>query len=81
MNPRAKPGAPAAVTGRTQNDYIAGCGALSEPDQRYQHAAVAGKVLDLEIGPEDCATKPFSPHDLPARIKTALRRTEYRFDS
>ena len=51
-----------------------------EPDQRYQHAAEAEKVLDLELGPEDYVTKPFSPRELRARIKTALRRTEYRFD-
>ena len=68
------------VAGRTRNDYIAGCGALSESDQRYQHAAEAEKVLDLELGPEDYVTKPFSPRELRARIKTALRRTEYRFD-
>jgi hypothetical protein len=28
----------------------------------------------------DYVTKPFSPRELRARIKTALRRTEYRFD-
>jgi len=36
--------------------------------------------LDLELGPEDYVTKPFSPRELRARIKTALHRTEYRFD-
>jgi len=51
-----------------------------EPDQRYQHAAEAEKVLDLELSPEDCVTKPFSPREPRVRIKTALRRTEYRFD-
>ena len=52
-----------------------------EPDQRCQHAAEAEKVLDLELGTEDYVTKLLSPRELRAHIKTALRRTEYRFDA
>lgn len=36
---------------------------------------VADKVLLLEIGADDYVTKPFSPRELLARVRTALRRT------
>jgi two-component system alkaline phosphatase synthesis response regulator PhoP len=47
------------------------------------------KVLGLELGADDYVTKPFSPHELLARIKAILRRTRpiqqgiefYRFGS
>ncbi len=48
-------------------------------------AEEAEKVMGLELGADDYVTKPFSPRELRARIKTALRRTEedespaYRF--
>jgi two-component system alkaline phosphatase synthesis response regulator PhoP len=34
------------------------------------------KILGLEIGADDYLTKPFNPHELMARIKAILRRTE-----
>lgn len=36
---------------------------------------VADKVLLLEIGADDYVTKPFSPRELLARVRAALRRT------
>ncbi len=37
-------------------------------------AQEAEKVLGLELGADDYITKPYSPHELRARIKAALRR-------
>ncbi len=37
-------------------------------------AAEAEKVMGLELGADDYVTKPFSPRELRARIKAALRR-------
>lgn len=34
------------------------------------------KILGLEIGADDYLTKPFNPHELVARIKAVLRRSE-----
>ena len=48
-------------------------------------AQEAEKVLGLEMGADDYVTKPFSPRELRARIKTVLRRVsmptadQYRF--
>ena len=36
---------------------------------------VADKVLLLEIGADDYVTKPFSPRELLARVRAAIRRT------
>jgi CheY-like chemotaxis protein len=52
----------------------------TEPDQRCQHAAEAEKILDLKLGTEDYVGMPFSPRQLRARLKTALRGKEYCFD-
>jgi two-component system alkaline phosphatase synthesis response regulator PhoP len=38
-------------------------------------AQEAEKVLGLEMGADDYVTKPFSPRELRARIRTVLRRT------
>jgi DNA-binding response OmpR family regulator len=34
----------------------------------------ADRVMALELGADDCLTKPFSPRELLARIRTVLRR-------
>jgi DNA-binding response OmpR family regulator len=39
--------------------------------------SVADKVLLLEIGADDYVTKPFSPRELLARVRAALRRTSH----
>lgn len=53
-------------------------------DQRTKHIPVimltakgeeVDKVLGLEMGADDYMTKPFSPRELLARIKTVMRRT------
>jgi len=36
----------------------------------------ADKVLGLELGADDYVTKPFSPRELVARVKSVLRRTQ-----
>jgi DNA-binding response OmpR family regulator len=40
-------------------------------------STVADKVLLLEIGADDYVTKPFSPRELLARVRAALRRTSH----
>jgi len=36
----------------------------------------ADRVMGLELGADDYLTKPFSPRELLARIRTVLRRTK-----
>jgi two-component system alkaline phosphatase synthesis response regulator PhoP len=44
-------------------------------------AQEAEKVMGLELGADDYVTKPFSPRELRARIKAALRRGEQRSET
>jgi DNA-binding response OmpR family regulator len=41
-------------------------------------AEEADRVMGLELGADDYLTKPFSPRELLARIRTVLRRTQLR---
>ena len=34
----------------------------------------ADRIVGLELGADDYVTKPFSPRELPARVRTVLRR-------
>ncbi len=43
-------------------------------------AEEADRVMGLELGADDYLTKPFSPRELLARIRTVLRRTQLRGD-
>src|SRR5437899_9061266 len=36
----------------------------------------ADRIVGLELGADDYVTKPFSPRELAARVRTVLRRTE-----
>ena len=40
------------------------------------HAEVPDRVLGLELGADDYLTKPFSPRELVARVRTVLRRSQ-----
>jgi two-component system OmpR family response regulator len=44
-------------------------------------AEEADRVMGLELGADDYLTKPFSPRELLARIRTVLRRTQISQDS
>ena len=36
----------------------------------------ADRIVGLELGADDYVTKPFSPRELAARVRTVLRRAE-----
>src|SRR3984957_3230103 len=38
----------------------------------------ADRIVGLELGADDYVTKPFSPRELAARVRTVLRRTDLR---
>ena len=37
----------------------------------------ADRIVGLELGADDYVTKPFSPRELAARVRTVLRRTAH----
>src|SRR3954447_18964986 len=41
-------------------------------------ATEVDRIVGLEIGADDYVTKPFSPRELAARVRTVLRRTQAR---
>jgi DNA-binding response OmpR family regulator len=41
----------------------------------------ADRIVGLELGADDYVTKPFSPRELAARVRTVLRRTGQRVES
>lgn len=45
------------------------------------HADVPDRVLGLELGADDYLTKPFSPRELVARVRTVLRRSHPGVDT
>jgi two-component system, OmpR family, alkaline phosphatase synthesis response regulator PhoP len=45
------------------------------------NSEVEDKVLLLELGADDYVTKPFSPKELLARVRRAMRRTEFTPDA
>ena len=40
----------------------------------------ADRIVGLELGADDYVTKPFSPREFSARVRTVLRRSEYETD-
>ena len=65
-----------ASRGRTASSYAAGSASRSELPviMLTARGEEADRIVGLELGADDYVTKPFSPRELAARVRSVLRR-------